>query len=160
MGEFGRLGELLSSSVRVNSVFIYLWTTRCAHINIDSAVLQYVHAPASFPFSSRYWDHLPHPLWFWGQNPQNWPKISIAIRNTSWPHNLITIKGTAVNIQGRKICLTPNINLSENEELKMPNETDRYKIQDKYIKCYTTWRTGLYEREWRIHQTPIGHLDE
>ena len=39
-------------------------------------------------------------------------------------------KCAAVNIQ--KICPTPNINLSENEELTMLNETDQFKCLGKY----------------------------
>lgn len=43
-------------------------------------------------------------------------------------------KCAALNIQKGKICPTPNTNLSENEELKMLNETDQYncKFLGKY----------------------------
>ena len=41
-------------------------------------------------------------------------------------------KCAAVNIQRGKICPTLNINLSENEELKMQNETDQYKFLGKH----------------------------
>ena len=41
-------------------------------------------------------------------------------------------KCAAVNIQRGKICPTPTINLSKNEELKMLNETDQYKFLGKY----------------------------
>ena len=41
-------------------------------------------------------------------------------------------KCTAVNTQRGKVCPTVNINLNENEELTMLNETDQYKFLSKY----------------------------